>query len=46
MVENASGKKLKVLHIDNGGEYTSNKFEEFLKSKGLRHECTVPKTPE
>ena len=43
MVENASGNKLKVLHTDNGGEF---KFEEFLKSKGIRHECTIPKTPE
>ena len=46
MVEKASGQKLKILRTDNGGEYTSNKFEEFLKSEGICHECTVPKTPE
>ena len=46
MVENASGHKLKVLCTDNGGEFTSTKFEEFLKSKGIRHERTIPKTPE
>jgi len=46
LVENASGQKLKVLRTDNGGEYTSIKFEEFLKSEGVRHECTIPKTPE
>ena len=46
MVENASGNKLKVLRTDNGGEFTSTKFEEFLKSKGIRHERTIPKTPE
>ena len=46
LVENASGHKLKVLRTDNGGEFTSTKFEEFLKSTGVRHECTVPKTPE
>ena len=46
MVENASGHKLKVLRTDNGGEFTSTKFEEFLKSKGIRHERTIPKTPE
>ena len=37
MVENASGNKLKVLRTNNGGEFTSTKFEEFLKSKGIRH---------
>jgi len=31
LVEKQSGQKLKVLRTDNGGEYTSNKFEEFLR---------------
>ena len=35
-----------MIHSDNGGEYTSAKFENYLKSEGIRHECTVPKTPE
>jgi len=38
--------KLKVLCTDSGGEYTSNKFKEFLKRERVVHECTVPKTPE
>ena len=46
LVEKQSGKKLKVLRTDNGREYTSNKFEEFLKIEGVLHEHTVPKTPE
>ena len=46
LVENASGKKMKVLRTDGGGEYTSTEFEEFLKSAGIRHEQTIPKTPE
>ena len=46
MVEKTSGHKLKVLRTDNGGEFTSTKFEEFLKSEGIHHECTIPKTPE
>ena len=33
LVEKQSGQKLKVLRTDNGGEYTSNKFEEFLKTE-------------
>lgn len=45
-VENSSGKKLKALRTDNGGEYTSKNFEAYLKSEGVRHERTIPKTPE
>ena len=46
LVEKASRKKLKTLRSDNGGEYTSQKFESYLKSQGIRHERTVPKTPQ
>ena len=45
-VENFSGYKLKTLRTDNGGEFTSIKFQSFLKSCGVRHELTIPKTPE
>ena len=44
--EKQSRRKLKVLRTDNSREYTSNKFEEFLKTEGVLHEHTVPKTPE
>ena len=46
MVENQYGKKIKTLRTDNGGEYLSGKFKAFLKKEGVRHELTVPKTPE
>ena len=46
LVEKSSGKKLKTLRSDNGGEYTSKKFEDYLKSEGIRHERTIPKTPQ
>ena len=46
LVERQSKRKLKTLRTDNGGEYTSNKFETYLKDEGIRHERTVPKTPE
>ena len=46
MVENDSGRKLKVLRSDNGSEYTGKQFQEYLKSEGVRHELTVPKTPQ
>lgn len=31
---------------DNGGEYMSTRFENYLKAEGIRHERTVPKMPE
>ena len=37
---------MKAIRTDNGGEYTSAKFEDYLRSEGIRHERTVPKTPE
>ena len=46
LVENCCGKKLKILRTDNGGEYVSTEFDDYLKSEGIRHERTIPKTPE
>lgn len=46
LIENQLDKKIKVLRSDNGGEYTSNQFKNYLKSEGVRHETTIPKTPE
>ena len=46
LVEKSSGQKVKALRTDNSGEYTSTKFESYLKAEGIRHEYTVPKTPE
>ena len=45
-VERSTGRKLKPLHTDNGGECVSADFEKCLKKEGVRHELTVPKTPE
>jgi transposase InsO family protein len=33
-MENQTGKKIKVLRSDNGGEYTSNDFRYFCKEVG------------
>ena len=46
MVERSTVWKLKVLRSDNGGEYTSGEFVEYLRSEGIRHELTVPKSPQ
>ena len=45
-VENRTGQRLKTLRTDNGGEYTSREFQSHLKTCGIRHELTIPKTPE
>ena len=46
LVEKYSGHKLKTLRTDNGGEFMSSEFQNFLKIEGVRHELTVPKTPQ
>lgn len=46
MAEKSTGKKLKVLRSDNGGEYVSKEFGSYLRSEGVRHERTIPKTPQ
>lgn len=46
LAEKQSKKMLKTLRTDNGGEYTSTQFEQFLEKEGIRHETTIPKTPQ
>ena len=38
--------KIKTLRSDYDVEYTSKEFEDYLKKNGIRHERTVPETPE
>ena len=45
-MENESGRKVKVLRTDGGGEDMSTVFEQFLETTRIRHEQTVPKTPQ
>lgn len=46
MAEKLTVHNIKTLCTDNGGEYTSREFEDYLKREGIRHEYTVSKTPE
>ncbi|QRW07704.1 Copia-like polyprotein/retrotransposon [Ceratobasidium sp. AG-Ba] len=39
-VENLTGKTIKRLRTDGGGEYGSNAFEAFLSSAGIQHQKT------
>ena len=43
---NDNGKKIGTLQTDNGGEYMSTEFHDYLKEKGIRHELTVPDSPQ
>ena len=38
LVENLTGKKIKVLRSDNGGEYTDKEFTDFCAREGIRRE--------
>ena len=45
LVERETGKKLKCIRTDNGGEYCGP-FDEYCKHQGIRHQKTPPKTPQ
>ena len=42
---NGSGKTIKVIRTDNGGEYCSKEFKFFLKDHGILHQLTLPHDP-
>jgi hypothetical protein len=46
LVENKTGRKIKVLRSDNGGEYTSNEFRDFCIQEGIKRQLTVPYNPQ
>ena len=45
-MENLTGKKIKVLRSDNGGEYVNKDFTDFCAKEGTRREWTAPYNPE
>lgn len=45
-VENQSNKRIKTLRSDNGGEYISKSFENYLKNCGIHHQTSMPYTPQ
>jgi transposase InsO family protein len=46
LVENLSEKKIKILRLDNGGEFTSNEFKAFCKEVGIKRELSTPYNPQ
>lgn len=45
-VENQKEKKIKILRIDQGGEYFSNEFSLFCEEHGIIDQRTVPCPPQ
>ncbi|CAN1282367.1 Retrovirus-related Pol polyprotein from transposon TNT 1-94 [Linum perenne] len=45
-ISNSLGLKIKAIRSDNGGEFTSFKFESFCTSLGIQHFVSAPRTPE
>ena len=46
MVENQTGRKIKVLRSDNGTEYRNDQFSIFYKKEGISRHFTVRDTPQ
>jgi transposase InsO family protein len=46
LVENQSGKGIKVLRSDNGGEYSSRQFVDFCAQHGITRQMIVPYNPQ
>ena len=46
LVEKESGKQVKPLRSDNGGEYISNKFKDFCGKEGIQRELIAPHNPQ
>lgn len=46
LVDKESGHKVKVLRSDNGSEFMSKSFEDFLKAYGIQHQIPATYTPQ
>ena len=45
LVEKESGKQVKALRSNNGGEYISNEFKELCSKEGIRRELIASHNP-
>jgi len=41
-IQNEAQSCIGSLYTDNGREYTSNKFENYLHQHGMKHQTTIP----
>ena len=45
-VEKETGKRLKCLRSDRGGEFISNEFNNFCIERGIKRQVSAPSTPQ
>ena len=45
-LENGKKLKIKCLRSDNGYEFTSNEFNEFSETHGIKRQFSAPKNPQ
>jgi transposase InsO family protein len=46
LIENQTGKHIRILRSDNGGEFESHNFEDFCKEVGIKRQLIVPYNPQ
>ncbi|KAI5708540.1 hypothetical protein M8J77_024816 [Diaphorina citri] len=46
LVENQTGKKIKVFRSDNGTEYVNSQFKDYFRESGIQFQTSAPYTPE
>ena len=46
LAENEADLKIKTLRSDNGAEFLSNQFQEFLQKNGIIHQLSTPYSPQ
>ncbi len=46
LLEKQSGKKVKAVRSDRGGEYVNAELKKFFASNSIRHETIAPYTPQ
>ena len=46
LVEKESGKQVKAVWSDNGGEYNLGEFKDFCSKEGIRRELIMPHKPQ
>ena len=45
-MEKQTGKNIRILRTENGGEFESRHFEDFCKEEGIKRQLTVPYNPQ
>ena len=45
LIENRTGRHIRILRSDNRGEYESSEFDDFCREAGIKKELTVPYNP-